>query len=226
MKKEAFAIKPYRTLIISSVFLFALLIALSPLNLFLEELASPLILPFYYLTRLLGYSVHFIFSGVLYAHLKERRFKDCALLLLFLFSLSFLRHFLSYIITYFGLLSSEFVALFLWRSVLSSLLDSALPLALCLIARAAVLVQKHKCKENFTAESGRITASLAVSVSLFVFLLIMQIIDTVSFVGEQLGIIYGVEIWSIIFDYIFLVVLLIAGFFLCELFTKLFNNDK
>lgn len=226
MKKEALFIKPYKTLMLAAIISFVLLTALSPVTILLEQEASALLLPIYYLTRFFGYLIYFIFAGALFALFSEKRIKEglfiSGLFLLF----SFLRYFISYILSFVTELSSDFLILFLSSSALSALADCAMVLVLCLVSCLAVLICERICKERFTNESERMIASLVSSSSLFIFLLVAQIIDTVAFIKEQLGVVYGSEIWSIIFDYIFLFVLFVAGFFLCDFFIKLTKKEK
>jgi hypothetical protein len=226
MKKEALFLKPYKTLVVTAVVSFLLLIALSPITILLEEYSSALLLPTYYLTRLLGYLIYFVFAGALFALFSEKRIKEGLLISGFFLIFSFLRYFISYILSFISELSSDFLILFLSSSALSALADCTMVLALCIASCIAVLICKRICKERFTKEPERMMASLVSSASLFIFLLVAQIIDTVVFVEEQLGVVYGAEIWSIIFDYIFLIVLFVAGFFLCDFFIKLTKKEK
>ena len=76
MKTKAPGANPFKILIITCALLFFLLIALSPFNLFLEELSSSLILPFYYLTRLVGYSVYFISFHELISQLRKAKYEN------------------------------------------------------------------------------------------------------------------------------------------------------
>lgn len=226
MKKEALFIKPYKTLVITAVASFVLLIALSPITVLLKEASSALLLPTYYLTRLFGYLIYFVFAGALFALFSEKRIKEGLFISCLFLLFSFLRYFVSYILSFVSELSSDLLILFASRSALSALADCAMVLVLCIVSCLTILICERLCKERFAKESERMIASLVSSASLFIFLLVAQIIDTVAFVDEQLGIVYGAEIWSIIFDYIFLLVLFVAGFFLCDFFIKLTKKEK
>ena len=201
------------------------LLLLSVLSDVLQQSGSALMMAVYYISRAFGYALYFMWCAYICVFLIHKKFIFSLLLIGVFFTFELARIFLSFVISYASLGDTVF---FLPSSALAALSECGIILLLCLISLAvffAVQLSKAaKRKQNITFsqnESFSAVISVSSSASLFLFELIKEISYTVSFVSAQFGVIYSSEIWSMIFDYIFLLLTFLMGYFVSSLYIRL-----
>ena len=202
----------------------ALLLGLSFVTEALQESGSPLMLAIYYISRALSYALYFMWCAYICVNLLHKKFIFSLLLLFAFFALDFIRVFLSFVFSY-GTFDG---CIYLLRpSVIGALSECGTVLVLCILSFAvfiAVCLSKSaKCKQNITFsqyEGFDFIVSVSSSAALFLFELIKEISYTVKFVSAQFGVIYSSEIWSILFDYIFLLLIFLMGYFVSSFYVR------
>ena len=203
----------------------ALLLGLSLVTELLQESGSLLMPAVYYISRALSYALYFMWCAYICVMLLHKKVLFSLLLLLFFFSLNLIRIFLSFVLSYGTFEDSAYL---LPSSAIGALSECGTVLLLCLVSFAVFfafcLSKAVKRKQNVTFsqnENFTSVVSLASSATLFLFELVREIAYTVSFVSAQFGVIYNTEIWSIIFDYVFLLLVFLMGYFVSSLYIRL-----
>ena len=201
------------------------LLLLSALSDILQQHGSALMVVIYYISRALSYALYFMWCAYICVSLIHKKFLFSLLLTGEFFIFELVRIFLSFVLSYDSLGD---MALFLPPSALGALSECGITLLLCLVSFAVFFVihlsKIAKCKQNITLiqnESFSAAISVSSSAALFLFELIKEISYTASFVSAQFGVIYSSEIWSMIFDYIFLLLIFLMGYFVSSLYIRL-----
>ncbi len=204
--------------IISALLLFSLT------SEFLQQGESSLMLAIYYISRALNYALYFMWCSYICVMLLHKKFFFSVFLALTFFIFNLARIFFSFVFSS-GTFADSLI--FLSPSALGALAECITVFLLCLVSFAVLsvfyLIKGAKCEQRFTffKTEAATVFSLSSSGALFLRELITEISYTVSFVSAQLGVIYKSEMWSIAFDYIFLLVILLLGYFVSSLYIRL-----
>ena len=228
MKTEKRANDTLVFLILPTLFSSLFLIAMSSFMTYAENNLSGLLLTLsYYLTRLVNCVLYFIWCPYIFGFVSSKKASKLFLYLIYFFLFTFFRFCVSYLFMYGDMLVSDTILAISISSFASALFEAMLLLAISLVSCLVLTITRRKCKHKLTENDEALAFSLSSALLLFLFELIMQIITTVSFISEQLGILYPSEVWSIIFDYVFICIVFVIGFFLCSFYTrrnKLFHS--
>lgn len=205
--------------IISALLLFSLTTE------FLQQSESALMLAIYYISRALSYALYFMWCSYICVMLLHKKFLFSVFLAFTFFIFNLVRIFFSFVFSNGSLFDS---LIFLIPSALGALAECITVFLLCLVSFAVLsvsyLIKGSKCKQMFAffkTDTAVTLFSLSSSGALFLRELITEISYTVSFVSAQLGVIYKSELWSIAFDYIFLLIILLTGYFVSSLYIRL-----
>ena len=208
--------------IISALLLFSLLSEI------LQQGESSLMLAVYYISRALSYALYFMWCSYICVMLLHKKIIFSVFLAVIFFVFNLTRIFLSFVFS-----NGTFVdsLVFLSPSALGALSECITVFLLCLISFAVLFVfhlfkyTKRKQNVTFSKADAATVFSLSSSGALFFCELITEISYTVDFVSAQLGVIYKAEMWSIAFDYIFLLIILLMGYFISSLYIQIADSS-
>lgn len=228
MNNKKLFLNSFKFIILPTLVSVCLFLFLSYLSVFLQEIGSALMPLIYYLSKALNYAVYFIWCAFLCVLLIRKKFLFSLLLTGILFLWELIRIFFSFVLSY-GLIDIEY---FLPSSALGALFECGTILLMCTVSLSVFFVfcaiKAAKCKQNITFsqnEAFSAVISVSSSAAFFTFELIREISYTVSFVSAQFGVIYSSEIWSIILDYVFLLLVFLMGYFVSLLYIRLFERS-
>ncbi len=214
--KAKFNITVYSIILLA---LNAAIVGARPLLMLLREYSALGVYALNYLGSLLSYALPIILLSFSLAALKESEYRKIAVYSV-IYALFTLARLLSLsIISYSYMLD---IGEMWWTVLLAVTLDALIELGFALLATViAAFALRWGRARSFDEEKRIALGSIVGSLVFFIISFIEQTVAVISFVtNDALGVVYTSEVYSIAFDYIYLLFVLLLSVLLCSAIQK------